>query len=488
MIYSGKITMMLKKSVLLSIFAILIFNLNAQVAIIDVSKVKQVIDGFGASTAWHVQFTAAEADAAFKNENSEQMGLSILRVRIAPSSTEWPGWADEKANAQKAKARGAIILASPWSPPTSLKTNNNIIGGELKSESYSAYANHLKTFCTYLGNVDVVSIQNEPNIEVGYESCNWTPTQLLSFCKNNASAIGKPVMAPEAFNFDKNYSDPILNDSVANAHVQYIGGHLYGATAYNYANAITKGKKVWMTEKYFNPDDIETCITMAKEITDCMYNNMNAYVWWYLRQPGCNLIEAGGKLKKKGFTMGQYSKFVRPGYNRVDATYQPKTKVYLVAFKGKNQNVVVVINQNKNAVSQAFSFKNDTVLSVKKYVTSDSKNISDEGTLACVGNSFTDNLDAQSITTYVSSKIPTGVSSYKSPEILFFPNPASDILQLSSVENVTSYQVFNLLGQPLIIQSNPKSSSVDISSLNSGIYLIKIRQKEIEKCFRFVKN
>ena len=125
-------------------------------------------------------------------------------------------------------------------------------------------------------------------------------------------------MAPEAYNFDKNYSDPILNDSTANAHIQYIGGHLYGAKAYNYANAITKGKKVWMTEKYFNPDDMATCLVMAKEITECMYFNMNAYIWWYLRQPGCNLMDAGGKLKKKGYTMGQFSKFVRPGYSRVE--------------------------------------------------------------------------------------------------------------------------------------------------------------------------
>lgn len=480
--------MMLKKSVLLSTFAFLIFNLSAQVATIDVAQVKQVIDGFGACTAWHVQFTAAEADAAFNNENSEQLGLSILRVRIAPTSSEWPGWADEKANAQKAKARGAIILASPWSPQATLKTNNNIIGGELKTESYAAYANHLKSFCTYLGNVDVVSIQNEPNIEVGYESCNWTPTQLLNFCKNNAPAIGKPIMAAEAFNFDKNFSDPILNDLIANANVQYIGGHLYGATAYNYINAITKGKKVWMTEKYFNPDDISTCITMAKEITDCMYNNMNAYVWWYLRQPGCNLIEAGGKLKKKGCAMGQFSKFVRPGYSRIEATYQPISGVYLVAFKGKDHNIVVVVNQNKNNVPQSFSFKNDTVFSLKKYVTSESKNINDEGTLTCVGNSFTDNLEAQSITTFVTSKISTTNHSLKKSEILIFPNPASQFLQFSSIEGLTSFRIFNIHGQPLISKTNPETETIDISGLNSGMYLVRISQEGSDKTFRFIKK
>jgi len=27
---------------------------------------------------------------------------------------------------------------------------------------------------------------------------------------------------------------------------------------------------------------------MGKEIMDCLANQMNAYVWWYLRMPGCN--------------------------------------------------------------------------------------------------------------------------------------------------------------------------------------------------------
>jgi hypothetical protein len=243
-----------------------------------------------------------------------------------------------------------------------------------------------------------------------------------------------------------------------------------------------------MTEKYFNPDDISTCITMAKEITGCMYNNMNAYVWWYLRQPGCNLIEAGGKLKKKGCTMGQFSKFVRPGYSRIEATYQPISGVYMVAFKGKDHNVVVVVNQNKNNVSQSFSFKNDTVFSVKKYVTSESKNINDEGTLTCVGNSFTDNLDAQSITTFVTSKIPTTNHSLKESEIRIFPNPASQFLHFSSIEGLTSFRIFNIHGQPLISKTNPETATIDISGLNSGTYVIRIRQEGKDKTFRLIKE
>ncbi|MBN2037026.1 MAG: glucuronoxylanase [Chitinispirillaceae bacterium] len=369
---------------------------TAQVATIDFANIKQDIDGFGASSAWHGQLTDAQLNAAFGTGNN-QLGLTILRIRIDPSSG---AWADEKANAQKAKTRGAQILASPWTPPASMKTNNNTVGGELKTDSYAAYASHLKSFCDNLGNVDVISIQNEPNITVTYESCDWNATQLLNFCKNNAASIGKPVLMPETYNFDISYSDPTLNDPAAAATVSYIGLHLYGATMKNYTNALDKGKKLWMTEYYLNPDDIGTCMTMGKQILDCMYNNMNAYIWWYLRMPDCNIINTDGSIKKKGYVLGQFSRFIRPGYCRVDATYQPQSGVYVVAFKG-SQNVIVALNQNTTSKNQTFSFRNGAVSNVKKYTTSGVKNIADEGSIAMSGNSFTATLDAQSITTFV---------------------------------------------------------------------------------------
>jgi hypothetical protein len=243
-----------------------------------------------------------------------------------------------------------------------------------------------------------------------------------------------------------------------------------------------------MTEHYYDPEDIGTCITMAKEISECLYNNMNGYVWWYLRQATCNLMEAGGKLKKKGYTMGQFSKFIRPGYFRVDATYQPVTGVYVVAFKGKDRNVMVVINQNTVAKTQTFTFKNDTITSVRKYMTTSIKNISNEGFIACLNNSFSDNLLGQSITTYVTQNYPTAINTTKAPEISIFPNPASTYFQLSSLVDVTGVELFNLWGEQLISLPNPQSAKIDISSLAQGIYVAKIRRKESEKCFRVIKN
>lgn len=73
------------------------------------------------------------------------------------------------------------------------------------------------------------------------------------------------------------------------------------------------------------------------------------------------------------------------------------------------------------------------------------------------------------------------------PTISVYPNPATNILQLSTIEGVTDFHILNIFGQPLISKTNPGSSSIDISGLNSGIYLVIIRQNEEEKTFRFIK-
>jgi glucuronoarabinoxylan endo-1,4-beta-xylanase len=365
-------------------------------AYIDTGSVQQVIDGFGGATVWNGELTDAEMDVLFNNSSSSQIGLTICRVHFGFDSN----FTSDKANATKAKARGATILASVWSPPTSMKSNGSEVGGSLSTGSYAAYATWLASARSSFGNVDIVSIQNEPNISVSYESCNWTAQQLLDFCRNNAQNIGGAVMMPEAYNFDDAYSDPTLNDSTAASHIGYIGGHIYGNGLRAHTNATSKGKKVWMTEHYYDPDDIGTCMTMAKEILDCMYYNMNAYVWWYVKTVSCNLIDAGGALKKKGCIMGQFSKYIRPGYNRVTATYNPQSSVYVTGFTG-SKVVIVAVNQSSSSISQQFVIQNGSVSGVTKYTTSNSKSLSNDGSITVTSGTFTTTLDAQSVSTFV---------------------------------------------------------------------------------------
>lgn len=373
-------------------------NACAQAALIDLAAPRQTIDGFGASTAWHGPIGDAEADAAFGN-GANQMGLSILRVRIDPMPMAWQA---EKSNAQKAKSRGAAILASPWTPPPAMKTNNDMVGGELRPDQYPAYAAHLRSFCAALGTVDVVSLQSEPNIRVKYESCSWTGAQIRDFCKSQGDAVGAPLMMPEAFNFDPAMSDPALDDPDAARKVSYVGGHLYASRPFTYSKALDAGKKVWMTEFYVNDDEAGGVLQMGRQILDCMVSGMHAYVWWYLSLPYCNLVKRDGTLMRKGYAMAQFSKFIRPGYRRIEAAYQPQPGVFVAAFRGET-TVIVAINQNTEAKVQPFAIANGTIPAPRKFVTSASKNLADEGLVGLTGDAFTAALDAQSITTFVAT-------------------------------------------------------------------------------------
>ena len=226
-------------------------------------------------------------------------------------------------------------------------------------------------------------------------------------------------------------------------------------------------------------------------MAECMYFNMNAYVWWYLRQPGCNLMNTGGSLKKKGYTMAQFSKFVRPGYLRVDATYQPKTNVLLVAFKGKDQNTMVAVNLNKTAQSLTFNFKNDTITGVKKYVTSRNKNLVDEGVINSSGNSFADNLEAQSITTYVSQNTATAIKDVADPEILIYPNPFKNeiTIGLNGFSANADAVVSTLAGQVILREKTGFAKTFNTgSSLSTGIYILTISDGIKKKSFKIEKQ
>lgn len=363
---------------------------------VDLNAPRQVIDGFGGSSAWSGALSDSVMDTLFGNRTDQQIGLSLLRVRIDPNG----GWADETSNAQQAHRRGVKVLGSPWTPPAAMKTNTNIVGGELKPDQYMAYADFLRKAGTAL-DLDYCSLQNEPDIKVGYESCSWSPAQLQTFCRNDAAEIGKPVVMPESYHFDDAWLVPTLTDSVAAGHVAVVAGHIYGGGIGVHPSAGEHGKHVWMTEHYLNGSDIGTCCAIAKEVSDCMDNDMNAYFWWFMTWNGCRLMD-NGTLLKNGYTLGQFSKFIRPGYRRVEATYNPSPGVYVTGYTGPHQAAVIVaVNLGETRVRQAFTFGGRRITHVTPIQTTATANLARLDSLLVTDNSFTATLPPQSITTLV---------------------------------------------------------------------------------------
>ncbi len=380
----------------LAVIITLSSGVQAQTATINLTSNLQTIDGFGFSTAWTPAMTSAQGNVLF-GTGSGQLGFSLLRVRIDPNES----WGNEPSNSSTAHSHGAKVLGTPWTPPASEKTNNSLICGDLKTSSYAAYATHLSHAVSAL-TLDYVSFQNEPDWcpNPGYESSNPTATEILNWVLNNAPSVGKPIVVSESLNFNDSYTDPILNNSTAASHVTYIAGHFYGNGNYVHQNALNHGKHVWETEHYINGTDIGTAMTVAKEVSDAMNNQFSAYFWWWIMPNDAASFIEGTTVDLRGYVMGQFAHWVRPGKVRCSATYNPRSNIYVTAYHN-NGVVVVALNTGSSAVNQTFTFQNASgITSLTPIQTSSSRHLAQLSAVSVTNNTFTYSLPAQSVTTF----------------------------------------------------------------------------------------
>jgi glucuronoarabinoxylan endo-1,4-beta-xylanase len=371
------------------------------------SVTHQRIDGFGAGVvfldAGLNPLSDAQMDTLYGTA-SNQFGLTLIRVRISPTGD----FSDALENARKAVARGARVLASPWSPPANMKSNNNVVGGSLLSAQYGNYVNYLNNFLGVMAAngapVAVISLQNEPDIAVTYESADWTAAQLQTFSRNNAGAINASVMMPESFRFDQAVSDPALNDPAAAANIDYIGGHLYGATVRDYPLARSRGKPMWMTEFLINDQSMASALATAEQINDCLVTgNMSAYIWWKTIGNANGLLNASGAPQRRGYVMGQFSRFVRPGDARINLASH-SGPLGISAFKNPSTGrfAIVVINNTAFGEAQMIRLQGLSAATVTPWITSASQSLQRQSALNVVSGAFTYEIPAQSVVTFVS--------------------------------------------------------------------------------------
>ena len=82
-----------------------------------------------------------------------------------------------------------------------------------------------------------------------------------------------------------------------------------------------------------------------------------------------------------------------------------------------------------------------------------------------------------------------GHVSFDDPGFVFYPNPVKSTLNLSYIQNLTSVKVFNLLGQQIVtFTPSGSAAQLDLSSLRTGTYLVKISAGEKTKTIKIVKE
>lgn len=382
---------------------------------VNLSSQKQLIKGFGGINhpAWIGDLTPSQRDTAFGN-GQNQLGFSILRVYIDDNKNNWY---KELPTAKRAIEQGAIVFASPWNPPSDMvetfNRNGDTTAKRLKYDKYAAYSQHLNDFVSYMksNGVDLyaISVQNEP--DYAHDWTWWTPQEMLRFMKDYAGSItGAKVMAPESFSYLKEMSDPILNDPQALANMDILGAHTYGTQFNNFPYPLFKqkgaGKELWMSEVYYpnsnanSADNWPEALDVSYHIHNAMVEaDFQAYVWWYIRRQYGPMKE-DGTISKRGYNMAHFSKFVRPGFVRVEATKNPDTQTFISAYKGDNKVVIVAINRGTSAVNQKFVLQNGNASSVSSWITDSTRNLATGSSINVTGNSFTAQLPAQSVTTF----------------------------------------------------------------------------------------
>jgi glucuronoarabinoxylan endo-1,4-beta-xylanase len=392
---------------------------------IDVGRPLQAIDGFGASSAWTANnISDALADQLFSVETG--IGLSLLRVQIKPT-----GVTNELATAQKAAARGAKVWAAPWSPPAEWKSNGNVRnGGSLLPQHRQDWADRLATFAKSMADVGVplvaLSAQNEPDFDTpDWETCLYTPAELTAFVRDflgpalAAQGVNTPVMAPETANWTSfpEFAASFASDAAAMTFLGPFATHAYGGGEPHAVPMVEQsGKHVWQTEVSVEPatpfdPGIDSALVAAQMIHDnLVHGGVSAWHYWWINpssmaNPRNDGLTGMGQLTRRAWVMGNWSRFVRPGYVRVAAEPpMPQAQVFVTAFAdvGTGKVVIVAINRVEKPREQVFSIAGAAVTQVTPWVTSADLMLVQGAPLPVIDGGFTATLAARSVTTFVS--------------------------------------------------------------------------------------
>ncbi len=365
----------------------------------------------------------SDADLAFSTTTGAGLSLDRVRINYMGDGTSEP----ETATALLAQARGAQVWATPWSPPLAYKSDDDDIEGTLMSPA--AYATFLVNYVAAMKtagvNLIAISTQNEPDANVSYESCVYTPTSLASFIGTNLgpafSGSTVKIMTPETQNFCSGgfpaFTAALQANAAAWQATSIVATHEYGCTpATPFPAAAAAGKEYWETEVYDQTgSDADDTITSGLWVAATMYDalanaNMNAWHYWWFYSTGrgglWDSTTTPATPTKRLWVMGNFSRFVRPGYYRIDVSGTAPAGVSVIAFQDPaSANVAIVaINTNTSATTlPLFVAGTQWPAQVVPWVTSNTDSLAAQPAIAVSGGNFSASLAAQSVTTFVGS-------------------------------------------------------------------------------------
>jgi glucosylceramidase len=382
---------------------------------VDSTKQFQSIDGFGyaltGGSAYHIQnLTLPNREALLKELfqwDSTNIGISYLRVSIGASDLddhvfsyndlpagktdpELKGFTleeDRKFLIPALKQILAInpdikVMASPWSAPAWMKTNNHAKGGSLKPEFYEAYANYFVRYIQEMKAegiiIDAITLQNEPENPKNTPSMLMTSAEQATFVKNNLGpAFEKEGIKTKIVVFDHNCDHPnypieVLNDADAKKYIDGSAFHLYlgEIEALSQVHEAHPDKHLYFTEQWTSPqsafgDDLRWH-TRHLIIGATRNWSRNVLEWNLAADPafkphtddgGCTMCQGALTIDKDAITrnvsyyiIAHASKFVRPGAVRIASTITGD--LHNVAFQNTSGDKVLIVVNDSNEVKR----------------------------------------------------------------------------------------------------------------------------------------
>lgn len=83
----------------------------------------------------------------------------------------------------------------------------------------------------------------------------------------------------------------------------------------------------------------------------------------------------------------------------------------------------------------------------------------------------------------------TGIIDNAKDEILIYPNPTSDVINISSTSTITDYNMYNMIGNKVMSSNvNASIAIIDMSTLTKGVYFVEVNQDGLLINKRIIKK
>ena len=82
-----------------------------------------------------------------------------------------------------------------------------------------------------------------------------------------------------------------------------------------------------------------------------------------------------------------------------------------------------------------------------------------------------------------------GTAAFSQNQVSFYPNPVKDILNINSAKTIDLVEIYNITGQKVSAISNfGNNKQINLSSLSSGVYLVKVAGDNFSETIKIVKE